>query len=102
MLKFYKITFTEDKKKYQTMDVPAHSLAEAYIAIQKEFPGAEITEYSESNKVTEKWAHQIARCMIANATVDEICAFASYLDEDKREELVEAIWYEYHHMEKVV
>lgn len=102
MLKHYKITFTEDRLNYQTMDVPAHSLTEAYIAIQKEFPEAEITDYSESNKVTEKWVKPIARYMIANATIDEICVFASYLDDDKREELVEAIWDEYHNNTKAV
>lgn len=100
MLKHYTLTFTEDRQNFRTMVVPAHSLAEAYIEIQKQFPGAEITDYSENNKVTEKWAQPIARYMIANATVDEICVFASYLDDDKREELASAIWDEYHNNTK--
>ena len=96
MLKNYTLTFTEDRKNYKTMVVPANSLAEAYIAIQKEFPGAEITDYSENNKVTKKWAHSIARYMMENATINELRNFISYLDEDKRKELMDSIWNEYH------
>lgn len=92
MLNHYKIRFTEDRETFKSMVVPANNLTEAYISIQMHFPNAEITEANEM----ESWAKVIAKHMIDHATVSEFCAFASNLDADKAEELVNAIWDEWH------
>lgn len=96
MLKYYKMTFTQNKKTYNTCIIPAQNLADAYITIQMRFPMAEITEAIESNKVTDSWSKSVAKYLIANASLDEACTFASHLDEEKREELVNTIWDEWH------
>ena len=96
MLKHYKMTFTEDRETFKTLVIPAKSLVDAYIEIQTHFPGAEITEAIEGNTVTNGWVVSIARCLIDHASIDETCTLASYLDEDKKEELVNTIWDEWH------
>lgn len=92
MLNTYKITFTEDRVNYKTLVIPANTLVDAYIEIQMRYPNAEITEAKEKGK----WAQGVARYFLVNATIDEVCAFVSYLEEDEREELVKAIWTEWH------
>jgi hypothetical protein len=96
MLKNYKMTFTKDRETFKTLVIPAKTLVDAYIEIQTRFPGVEITEAIESNIVTDSWAKSMARYLIVNASLDETCVFAMYLDEEKREELVNAIWEEWH------
>lgn len=96
MLKHYKITFTEDRETFKTMVVPANNLTDAYIAIQTHFPKAEITEAIENNIVTDGWVKSISKYLIDHASLEETCVFASYLDDKKREELVNTIWDEWH------
>ena len=96
MFNHYKITFTEDRKTHKTFIIPAQSVSDSYIIIQERFPKAEILEIVETNKVTEGWAQSIAKYMIAHASLEETCTLASYLDEEKSEELVNAIWDEWH------
>lgn len=96
MLKHYKMTFTIDRETFKTLVIPANNLSDAYIEIQTRFPGVEITEAIEGNEVTDSWAKIIAKYMIANASLDDTRTFASYLDADKCEELVNAIWDEWH------
>lgn len=96
MLKNYKLTFTQDKSTYITRVVPAKNLAEAYLIIQDNYPGAEITDYAESNNATERWAQIIAKHMINNACLSEVCSFACTLDEGKHDEFINAIWDEWH------
>lgn len=96
MLKHYKMTFTLNHETFKSLVIPAKTLVDAYIEIQTRFPGVAITEAIESNKVSDGWAQSIAKYMIANASLDDTCTFASYLDEEKREELVDAIWDEWH------
>lgn len=92
MLKHYKLTFTEDRETFKTMVIPANCLADAYIKIQTYFPNAEITDQNE----TDSWVKAISKYMIDNASVSELSKFASYLDEDKKDEIVNAIWDEWH------
>ena len=92
MLKHYKLRFTEDRKTFKTMVVPANSLTDAYIAIQTHFPNAEITEQNED----KSWVDAISKYLIDNASVAEVSKFLSYLDADKGEELINAIWDEWH------
>ena len=96
MLKHYTVTFTKDKETYITRVVPAKTLVEAYLAIQDNYPGAVITEAVEGNRVGESWAHMVAKYMIAHASLDEVCAFACYLTEEKHDEFINAIWDEWH------
>lgn len=96
MNKYYKMKFTEDRKVFKTLVIPADNLAEAYINIQLRFPNVEITEASEDNKVIEPWAQVIAKHMIKHATLAQVEAFVSGLDEERHEEFVSAIWNEWH------
>lgn len=96
MLKHYKMTFTEDRETFKTLVIPANSLVDAYIEIQMRFPKAEITEAIEGNIVNDGWVKSISKYLIDHATIDEVCNVASYLDEYKREELVNTIWDEWH------
>lgn len=97
MLKNYTLTFTQDRSTYITRVVPAENLAEAYLIIQDNFPGAEITEAIEGNKVhKESWAHAIAKHMLAHSCLSEVCAFAVELEAEKHEEFINAIWDEWH------
>ncbi len=98
----YRIKFTRDFIDSRSVNVPADTLADAYIKVQKEFPncmiiGAKIAETKvKPVKDGAKWAQAIAKCLIDNATIDDACELASYLDEEQQEELVDAIWKVYH------
>ena len=98
MLKHYTIEFTKDYEHYETRVVPAENLAEAYLIIQDNFPGAEITDYAEGGNVVskEKWSQAVARYMIAHSSLSEVCAFAAELEDVKHEEFINAIWDEWH------
>lgn len=96
MLKHYTLTFTQDREIYITRVVPATTLAEAYLVIQDNYPGAEITEAVEGSRVGESWAHTVAKYMIAHASLDEVCTFAFELDEARHDEFINAIWDEWH------
>ena len=102
MLKFYKLRFTEDKENYRNMTVPANNLTEAYIELQNRFPNAEITEWWIEGKEEPKTSTKnegleaIAKFLMHDSTVGQINRFVTYLDEEKREELLNAIWDEYH------
>lgn len=104
MLTFYKLRFTEDKKNYRNMTVPANNLTEAYIELQNRFPNAEITEWwiegKEEPKAPAKseWVEAIAKFLVYHSSVGQINKFSSCLDEAKREELSIAIWDEYHNI----
>lgn len=97
MLKHYTMRFTKDYENYETRVIPAENLAEAYLIIQDNFPGATITDYAEGNLVQkESWAHTIAKHMLAHSCLSEVCAFAVELDQVKHEEFINAIWDEWH------
>ena len=96
MPKHYKMTFTEDRETYKTLVIPANNLVDAYIEIQNRFPKAEITQAIEGNTITDGWVESIAKYIIAHASIGDVRAFASYLDNTKQEMLVNAIWDEWH------
>lgn len=96
MLKHYKITFTEDRQTSKTIVIPAKSLIDAYIEIQLRFINAEITEVVEGGEVNNGWLQSIAKFMIAHASLDEACEFASNLDAEKQEQFATTVWNEWH------
>ena len=102
MLKHYKMTFTEDRETFKTLVIPAESLVDAYIEIQTRFPSAEITEANEGTEMSNGWAQCVAKYMIAHADISEVRTFALFLNDEKREALVNAIWDEWHLASKVV
>lgn len=96
MLKHYTLTFTQDKETYITRVIPANNLAESYLIIQDNFPGAEITEAVEGNRAVESWVHTLAKYMIAHSSLNEVCSFACELDEARHDEFISAIWDAWH------
>lgn len=96
MLKNYKLTFTQDRETYKTMVVPANNLTEAYIELQMRIPDAEISEATEGSSVTDTWVQVIAKYMIAKGTLNDACDFVGYLDDQKHDEFINALWGEWH------
>ena len=101
MLKLYTVTLTQDREQYQTITVPANNVSDAYIEIQKNFIGAEITDLKLSGKVvsisSEGWLNTFAKYLVRHARLSDITDVMDELESDAlRDELVEAIWKTYH------
>lgn len=100
MLNNYQITFTQDRRNYKSYVIPAETLVDAYIFIQDRFPGAEITEAIKSNQSGRRWAEIMAEYIIHHATLSEVCEFACTLNEAKHDEFINALWDEWHKIDK--
>jgi hypothetical protein len=52
MFTLYKVTFTEDNgDTFKHLTIPATSLVDAYIDLQRRYPDASITEVEDTDKV---------------------------------------------------
>lgn len=97
----YSITYTVDRVKYNHDIIPALNPSDAYVALMTKHPDAEITELKASGKVmpinSEAWLDVFAKYLVKNAKLTEITDLMDELTtEDARDELVEAIWKQYH------
>lgn len=101
MIKLYTVTFTQDKETYHNVTIPARNVSDAYVEVLKDFEGAEITDLKLSGKVisinSEAWLDVFAKYLVKHAKLKEITDVMDELaTEDARDELVEAIWKQYH------
>ena len=100
MIKLYTVTFTQDKETYHNVTIPANNVSDAYVEVLKNFEGAEITDLKLSGKVisinSEAWLDIFAKYLVKNAKLTEITDIMDEISEDAQDELVEAIWKQYH------
>lgn len=119
----FEFTITTDCVHYKKIRVPAPTLTEAYITVQRAIPSASIVTFgisevaktvpktepkkdvkTESNAKQNKeleLINTIASYFYENGTLNQITEFAELLSDELREALAEAIFNQWHSKSKV-